>query len=110
MTFILRLKTCSLLHDVVAERDHWLTRLRALGRNYAPNLPPNIDITSLATAELRELVIRSIYLYLSGAHIWKEALSNLCFAHDLCPGPKLEAENGLVDACKFRSRGSTPLR
>lgn len=44
-------------------RDHWLYRLRRLGRCHAPYLPPDANVSEMTDSELRELVLHSLRQY-----------------------------------------------
>lgn len=44
-------------------RDHWLYRLRRLGRCHAPYLPSDANVSEMTDSELRELVIHSLRQY-----------------------------------------------
>ncbi|KAL5529726.1 hypothetical protein ACEPAG_5711 [Sanghuangporus baumii] len=63
---ILRLeRTCKHIHDAIATRHLWLSKLYELGQFCAPNLPSYVDPNTLTCAELRDVVVkaeRSCYL------------------------------------------------
>lgn len=48
---------------IMESREHWLCRLKALRRCYAPYLTPATDVYKLSCSELRDLVIRSVRQY-----------------------------------------------
>lgn len=78
-------QTCKKLHEMVMEsRNHWLYRLRGLGRACAPVMPPNVKTRDLTTDELRAVVIKAIQrnrkFFADGG--WMEDPSKYCPKYD----------------------------
>ncbi|KAH8106373.1 hypothetical protein DFH11DRAFT_1712132, partial [Phellopilus nigrolimitatus] len=52
--------TCKVLRDIVATRHLWLTHLRGLPNECAPDLPPHVSLDSLDCIGLKTLVVRAL--------------------------------------------------
>ncbi|KAH8108572.1 hypothetical protein DFH11DRAFT_1516674 [Phellopilus nigrolimitatus] len=52
--------TCRVLRDIVATQHLWLSHLRGLPNDCAPNLPPHISVVSLDSIGLKTLVVRAV--------------------------------------------------
>ncbi|KAH8106371.1 hypothetical protein DFH11DRAFT_1270101 [Phellopilus nigrolimitatus] len=52
--------TCRVLRDIVATQHLWLSHLRGLPNDCAPNLPPHISMVSLDSIGLKTLVVRAV--------------------------------------------------
>ncbi|KAH8108546.1 hypothetical protein DFH11DRAFT_1086330 [Phellopilus nigrolimitatus] len=51
---------CKFLQDIVTTRHLWLTLLRGLPNECAPDLPPHVSIESLDCSSLKSLVVRAV--------------------------------------------------
>ncbi|KAL5532614.1 hypothetical protein ACEPAF_4388 [Sanghuangporus sanghuang] len=63
-------QTCKHIHDVIATRHLWLSKLYEVDQFCAPNLPSHVDPSTLTCTELRDAVVkaeRSYHLITEGS-------------------------------------------
>ncbi|KAH8106374.1 hypothetical protein DFH11DRAFT_1270624 [Phellopilus nigrolimitatus] len=53
-------RTCKAFRDIATTRHLWLTLLRGLPNEFAPDLVPHVSIVSLDCAHLKDLVVRAV--------------------------------------------------